>query len=191
MTAAATDLVLKCLELTRYAIGKNVNFDFNVKIGEGTGEINFNFKKEGTMKHQSPSQTKRNFDRRNDYVQKKIKSERGFKEYSTQNAPVDDNPDKKVTKKTAKFKVAANMRTAAQKVLETAIARVNPQLSRCVKYLENESKWDIGGGGLFAHELMFEVLMVTDGLLETIVDGIQKNWRHDPLSAELMQAWLE
>ena len=57
--------------------------------------------------------------------------------------------------------------------------------------LENESKWDIGGGGRFAHELMFEILMDTDGLLETIVDGIQKNWRHDPLPAELMQAWLE
>ena len=77
-------------------------------------------------------------------------------------------------------------RIAAQKVLETAISRVNPRLSRGVKYIENESKWDIGVGGRFAHELMFEIVMDTDGIMETIVDGIQKNWRYDPLLAELI-----
>ena len=51
---------------------------------------------------------------------------------------------------------------------------------------------DIGFGGRFAHELMFQISMDADGLMETIVvDGIQKNWWHDPLPAELMQAWLE
>ena len=153
-------------------------------------EFNFNFKKEGT-KHLSPSQMKRNFDRRNEYVKKKFKSEMGSiddKNVSVANVETDKRVE---SKKTAKFKIAANMRTAAQKVLETAISRVNPRLSRSVKYLENESKWDIGGGGRFAHELMFEIAMDTDGLVETIVDGIQKNWRNDPLPAELMQAWLE
>ena len=197
MTAATADLLLKCLELTRYVIDKNVDFGINVRIGEGVNEFNFNFKKEGTMKHLSPSQTKRNFERRNEYV-KKFKSETGSKDDKTiskddkTESEANVNTDKRVeSMKTAKFKVAANMRTAAQKVLETAISRVNPRLSRNVKYIENESNWDIGGGGRFAHELMFEITMDTDGLMETIVDGIQKNWRHDPLPAELMQAWLE
>ena len=61
------------------------------------------------------------------------------------------------------------MCAAAQKVLETAISRVNPRLSRGVKYIENESKWDVGVGGRFAHELMFEIVMDTDGIHKLVL----------------------
>ena len=82
MTAATADVLLKCLELSRYIIDKNVKFDINVKMGEGVDEFNFNFKKEGT-KYLSPSKMKRNSERRNEYLQKKIKSEKGSNDDKT------------------------------------------------------------------------------------------------------------
>ena len=59
----------------------------------------------------------------------------------------------------------------------------------------NESKLDIGGSLIggdhdYAHESRFDIEMDTDGFMETIVDGFQKYWGHNPLPAELMEAWL-
>ena len=51
-------------------------------MGEGVDEFNFNFKKEST-KHLFPSKMKRNSERRNEYLQKKIKSEKGSNDDKT------------------------------------------------------------------------------------------------------------
>ena len=185
MLPTENEILLKCLELTRYMADKNVDFFIDIKVGEGKDEFVFNVEKATTMKKMSPSKLKRNVERKNDFNNKKLKMEESVGEYASSDMT---KPVVK-TKKTARFKVAANMRIAAQKVLETALSRVNPSYAKLVNYLKDESKWDLVGGD-YSGEHLFDIELDEDGMMEAILDGIKRNWRSDPLPAELINAWI-
>ena len=197
MAAGNNEMLLKCLELTRHIVDMGVDFAINVKFGEGRTEFCYNFEKgSAPAKNVSPSKQKRNLERKNNFFSKKLKTENEeehIEEPMTSESPVLDvkkNDAHSKRKRIAKFKVAANMRIAAQKVLEAALSRVSPLLSKNVNYVKEESKWDLIGCD-YSGEHTFTLLIDEEGLVESIMDGIKGNWRSDPLPAELVQAWLE
>ena len=82
---------------------------------------------------------------------------------------------KKIEKKTVKFKVASHMCNAGKKVLENAVYRFNPKLSRILTYVEDETKLNLKGD--FSAEHTFSLKLDEDKLLEMVLEGIKENWR--------------
>ena len=124
MAANNQELMFKCLELIKYVIDNGVDFEMSVKIGDGDNAFTYNFKRGGSnSKNLSPSQRKRNEDRKQEYCKKKLRlgAEDVLKtefENNSIHSMTDRKDDKKVTK-TLKFRVASHMRNAGQKVIET------------------------------------------------------------------------
>ena len=104
----------------------------------------------------------------------------------------EEQNDKK-KKKLLKFKVAAHMRNAAQKVLETAVSKLSWNLSKEINWLKEESKWDIEDriDGKYSGTHVFGVEVDRHNLTEFILEAIRKNWESDPFPAKLMEAWVE
>ena len=104
----------------------------------------------------------------------------------------EEQNDKK-KKKLLKFKVAAHMRNAAQKVLETAVSKLSWNLSKEINWLKEESKWDIEDriDGKYSGTHVFGVEVDRHNLTEFILEAIRKNWESDPFPAKLMEAWFE
>ena len=194
MAANNQELMFKCLELTKYVIDNGVDFEMTVKIGDGDNAFAYNFKRGGSKSNYlSPSQRKRNEDRKQEYCRKKARlNDVDFLKSESENNSIHSTTSKKndiKETKTLKFRVASHMRNAGQKVIETALARFHPMLSRNVKYVQNESKFDLKGD--FSAEHTFSLEVETGNLLEKILEGIHQNWRSDPFPAELLQSWIE
>ena len=92
-------------------------------------------------------------------------------------------------KKTVKFEVASHMRDAGKKVLENTVYRFNPILSRPLVYVEDESRWDLKED--FSAEHTFSLQFEEDKLFEMFLEGIEENWRSDPIPAQLLETRIE
>ena len=148
----------------------------------------------------SPSQEKSNFLRKEEHIKKKDKHSRIIKKEfevakvgkkfddeginDIQNGPL----EKKV--KVLKFRVAAHMRSAAEKVLETVVSKVNWKLSKKVKWFKDESKWDLDEkvDGEFSSVHTFGIELEVDDPTEVILEFIRNNWKSYPFPAKLVQA---
>ena len=119
MAAENAELLLKCLELTKHIVDRNMMCFIDIKMGEGKSDFKFTFNN-GLKKRLSPSQEKRNILRKQEYMKKKVKDE--FEEQINESeVKVVNNIEKVDTtvrnkKKVLKFEVAAHMRVAAEKV---------------------------------------------------------------------------
>ena len=193
MAAINQELLVKCLELTKYAIENCGAFDINVMMGDGIDAFKYNFRRPGQSKNLSPSQRKRNDLRRQEFCRKKANEVSINMKHEQDGISTLDNeielPPKKAVKekKTVKFKVASHMRNAGMKVLENAVYRFNPRLSRTLVYVEDESRWDLKGD--FSAEHTFSLELEEDKLLEMFLEGIKDNWRSDPFPARLVETW--
>ena len=197
MAAENSELLLKCLEFTKYIVDRNMMCSINIKMGEVKNEFNYNFSN-GARTKLSPSQEKRNILRRQEFINRKVKEEL-TEEANVSDATVEEKYNEKEEqnakkkKKLLKFKVAAHMRVAAQKVLETAVSKLSSNLSRQLNWSKEESQWDIKDkiDGEFSGTHVFEVEVDRDKLPEFILEAIKKNWKSDPFPAKLIEAWVE
>ena len=91
--------------------------------------------------------------------------------------------------KVLKFRVAAHMRSAAEKVLETVVSKVNWKRSKKVRKLKDESKWDLDEkvDGEFSSVLTFGIELEFDDPTKVILDFIRNNWKSNPFPAKLVQ----
>jgi hypothetical protein len=197
MASENTELLLKCLELTKHIVDKNMFCCINVKMGEGKDEFVYNFNN-GLTKRLSPSQEKRNFLRKQEYLKNKVKDE--FEEQVNDSEgkimikQINDieKSEKGKKSKVIKFKVAAHMRVAAQKVLETAVSKLSWTLSKKINWFKEESKWDLEEkvDGEFSGFHTFGIEIDNDDPTEIILEHIKKNWKQEPFPAKLIQAWV-
>ena len=191
MAAVNHELLVKCLELTKYVVENGIACDINVMMGEGSNAFTYNFRRTGHSKTLSPSQRKRNELRQQEFCRKKategcnnVKHESNVKSVNTDA----DLIPKKIEKKTVKFKVASHMCNAGKKVLENAVYRFNPKLSRTLTYVEDETKLNLKGD--FSAEHTFSLKLEEYKLLEMVLEGIKENWRSDPFPARLVDTQI-
>ena len=68
---ANSEMLVKCLDLTKHIVDKIMVCHINIKFGEGKDEFAYNFNNV-CAKRMSPSQEKRNFLRKEEHIKKKI-----------------------------------------------------------------------------------------------------------------------
>ena len=207
MAAEKSELLLKCLELTKHIVDRNMTCVINIKMGEGKDDFNYNFNNGLILKKISPSQEKRNFLRKQEHIKNKVKIEKELdekeknfgkavtekrKEEIEINVNGKEGTEKKKSK-TLKFRVAAHMRVAAEQVLETGVSRFSRGLSRKIEWFKEESKFDLEEkvNGEFSGVHTFGIKISDEDPLEIILENIKKNWKRDPFPAELIQAWID
>ena len=200
MAAENSDLLLKCLELTKHIVDRNMTCVINIKMGEGKSDFNYNFNNGLVLKKTSPSQEKRNFLRKQEHMKNKVKMEKELdeKEKLFGKGEIENNVNEKEGTekkkfKTLKFKVAAHMRVAAEKVLETGVSKVSRALSQKIEWSKEESKFDLDEkvNGEFSGVHIFAIKISDEDPLEIILESVKKNWKRDPFPAELIQAWID
>jgi hypothetical protein len=98
----------------------------------------------------------------------------------SKNKAVEKGESNENKSKIIKFKVAGNMRCAAEKVLEKVVSKVNWNLSKNIEWFKGKSEWDLVWEYSGSH--IFE---------EVIMDYVKKNWKSDPFPASLIKTWTD
>ena len=204
MSTENSEILLKCLELTKHIVDRNMGCFINIKLGEGKSEFSYNFNNV-LKKKISPSQEKRNNLRKQEYIKNKEVKTEDFDEkvkddetFVTKEDVIEKNVNEEERAeskkpKVLKFKVAAHMRVAAETVLEKVVSNFSRKLSRKIDWFREESKWDLEEkvDGEFSGIHIYGIKISDDDPLEIILENIKKNWKNDPFPAKLIHAWID
>ena len=192
MAVKNIDLLTKCLELTKHMVNMDMMFYINVKMGDGDDKFEFNVNNNFPKK--KPSQLKRDFERKQEFIKTKVKLE--------SNKDGDDIEEKlkhkevtgKKKSKKLRCKIASHMGSAAESVLKSAVAKCfSYNMSRNINWNKSESKWDIPDkvDGIFGGIHEFEIPIEDETEIDAKLEQMKQNWSKGQFPTKLMNIWVE
>ena len=164
-------------------------------MGEGLDAFQFKFDNKTPKK--KPSQEKRDFERRNEFLKKvKVENKSSDEKLIEPTVKVDRETMEQKKVKKVKFEIAAHMGSAAESVLKSAVSQhFSRSLSDKIKWDRSQSKWDLQEkiDGIFGGVHEFEMIIDLDD--ETKIDEklkqLKQNWKKGQFPTKLMNMWME